>query len=48
MKAKGNRYVPHQDYDALYETIMQHKKGTAAQLFAISKAMLGIKTDPRA
>jgi len=43
LKPKANLFVPPKDHDALYETIMQHKRGTVRQIAKITKSALGMK-----
>ncbi|MCP4755578.1 MAG: 4Fe-4S dicluster domain-containing protein [Proteobacteria bacterium] len=39
----NNAFVPPKDHDALYETIMQHKKGTIGKMAKMTKAMMGMR-----
>jgi ferredoxin len=43
LKKKEVQFVPPKDHDALYETIMQHKKSAVGQLVKMSKAVIGMK-----
>ena len=47
LKEKQTPFIPPKDDEELYETIMQHKKGTMAKFYTYSKAMLGMKTNAR-
>ncbi len=43
LQKKKVELVPPKDHDALYELIMQNKKGTFGKLWKMSKAMMGVK-----
>ncbi|MCP4108722.1 MAG: 4Fe-4S dicluster domain-containing protein [Desulfobacteraceae bacterium] len=43
LQKKKVELVPPKDHDALYELIMQNKKGTFGKLWKMSKAVMGVK-----
>jgi Na+-translocating ferredoxin:NAD+ oxidoreductase subunit B len=43
LQKKEIEFIPPKDHDALYETIMSHKKGTVGKIGMMAKAMMGMK-----
>jgi len=43
LRKKDKEFIPPQDFDDLYETIMKHKKGMGSKVAMMAKAMMGLK-----
>jgi Fe-S-cluster-containing hydrogenase component 2 len=43
LKKKDTEFVPPEDFDELYEVIMQNKKGMGGKIAKMGKAILGVK-----